>query len=150
TTFFNNVHRDFVFVGHTASTGLGRDFIRLEISGLLPGTYEFTGWNYDDSHSDAALKFAAWTDMNTLGGADGPAAWLDTNVGAGQSYQPTNQGTPGYKNPIPTLARTTMTGGWPSNFTTYTYASSFLVTSDGVNPVVLYTWADLDDYTGSQ
>jgi len=159
--YLSNVYKDFVYIPHSSNAGLGMDYLELEFSGLAAGQYEFTMFSYDEAHDNAALKYMAWSDEATIG-YNGPAAYL-TNNGYATGYPPTNDNPdPGtYKNPVPLpmksdgsgIARTSMAGPWPSDpaiQNAYQYATSILVSSDGVNPVRLYGWADLDAYTGTQ
>ena len=58
--------------------------------------YEFTGFSREpaftsptDHVGDAQLaSYAAWTDIDRLGGVDGPGPWMNANVGANAVYQP--------------------------------------------------------------
>jgi hypothetical protein len=146
------VYQDFVFAQRNFTSGdnFGRNFVRLQLSGLVPNqVYEVTmqareqAFNQPERTGDAAIaSYQAWTDMARLGGLDGPAAWLDANVGAGASYpgitQDPDPGT--YKNPIPTLARSPVSG--PDNTDPYHYAASIFSRADASGRVVVYGWSD--------
>jgi hypothetical protein len=59
---------------------------------------------------------------------------------------PTNTG---YKNPIPTLLRTQISGP-DSPLNAYAYAASFNTTSNASGVITLYTWADPNSFSGVQ
>jgi hypothetical protein len=147
--FYGDMYTDLVFIAHDSAVGLGRDYIALQLSGLTPNRpYEVTVYNFDAFHDPQHTKWMAWSIEN-------PAAWLDANVGEGESYQPTNSGpNPGvYKNPIPTLGRIRMGGPWPSDPVVndrYAYSGSYYVTADSTGSLAVYGWADLDAWDGSQ
>jgi hypothetical protein len=143
---FPDLLRDFVFAQKSDPLGYGRNFIKLVLSGLNPGqTYEFTGFarepafNSVDYTSPTApdVSFQAWSDLATMG-ADGPAAWLDTN-----GFAATTEYTVG-NNPIPTLARSQTSG--PDTLSNagnpYYHSASFLTTADANGRVTIYTWSD--------
>jgi hypothetical protein len=118
--------------------------------------YEFTGFAREPAFNAANLadpndpgqSFQSWTDRAALGGLDGPAAWLDANVGAGASYQPVyDTSTPpvntGYKNPIPHYRRSQVAG--PDSLSLadpYFHSASFATRADGSGVVTVYTWSD--------
>lgn len=143
------LYQDFPFAQRDNAIGFGRNYLKLTLSGLTPGeTYEFTGFNREAafqaanlaSPTDPGQSFQAWSDLSTLGGADGPAAWLDANVGAGQSYQPA---VGGVNNPIPKLGRSQVAG--PDSLSAgyaFFHSSSFLTTADGTGKVTVYAWSD--------
>lgn len=146
---YGDLMRDMVFVQIPDGTGFGRHYFELELSGLVPGQrYQLTVYSKDHNFSNPNQQFSymAWSDLDTLG-VDGPAAWMDANVGAGESYQATDVDPVGYKNPIPTLRRTLMTGpSRPGN--AWAYASTFGTTADGSGVVTVYGWADNDSFDG--
>lgn len=122
------LHQDFA-AAQRGLNGFGQNYIRLQISGLTPNqSYEFTGYSREAAFNNATdhvgaaqlASYAAWTDLARLGGVDGPGPWMDANVGPQAVYQPiwvdhdANAATPdvptGYKNPIPTIVRTPVSG----------------------------------------
>ncbi len=132
--------QDFVFAQRDFAQGLGRNYIKLTLSGLSPGQpYEVTTFAREPAFGDAD-SFAAWTDRAALGGLDGPAAWLDAHVGAGASYLAAPGGT---NNPIPTLVRAQESG--PNSLDPYAYSATFLSFADGSGFVTLYGWSDGND-----
>jgi hypothetical protein len=171
---FPELYQDFPFAQRNgADAAHGRNFIKLVLSGLTPNqAYEFTGFAREAAFNAAALEnpddpgqsYQAWTDLAALGGVDGPAAWLDANVGAGASYNPIwvpvdddmDPNTPavntntGYKNPIPTLARSQVAG--PDSLSTgnpYFHSASFLTRADGSGAITVYTWSDPNGFGGT-
>lgn len=148
TDAYADLMRDFSAVQLPANSGFGRHYIKLVLSGLVPNQgYEFTGYNKDINFlgETQILSHQAWSDLATLG-VDGPAAWMDANVGAGASYQPTQEAPVGYKNPIPTLARALSTG--PGSADPWAYSASFFTLADANGIVTVYTWADADSFDG--
>jgi PEP-CTERM motif-containing protein len=148
---FPDLYRDFVFAQRDNAIGFGRNYLKLKLSGLIPNNqYEFTGFarepvftapNLADPN-DPGQSYQSWTDLGKLGGLDGPAAWLDTNVGAGASYQPA---VGGVNNPIPKYARSQDAG--PDSLSAnvgaeYFHSASFYSTADASGTLTLYTWAD--------
>lgn len=144
------LHQDFVFAQRDNALGFGRNFVRLQLTGLTPNqNYELTVFArepvFNPEGVDPLASWQAWSDIARLGGADGPAAWLDANVGAGQSYQPVSVApNPGvYKNPIPILARSPVSGTDASSAANpYRHSASLLTKADGTGQVVVYGWAD--------
>lgn len=143
--YFSNMYRDFLYVPHDSAVGLGRDYFQITISGLAPNAnYEITVFNYDQNHSPlekADTKRMAWGVVN-------PAAWLDENFGAGQSYQPGE-----FEKRPPVIAVVPMAGPWPSDPVVnnpYAYAGSFWLPSDSTGTLTFYGWADLLDWEGTQ
>ncbi len=137
--------RDFVFAQRDNAIGFGQNYIRLALSGLTPGqAYEVTAYGRD-TFNGGTDSFQSWTDINALGGVDGPGPWLDANVGAGASYQPAVDGA---DNPIPKLARTPVTGADSAD--QYAYAATFVSTASASGALTLYTWADPNSFTGVQ
>jgi hypothetical protein len=146
------VYQDFVFAQRNFNNGdnFGRNFIRLQLSGLIPNQkYELTmhareqAFNQADRTGDSPIaSYQSWTDIATLGGLNGPAAWLDANVSVGASYpgitQDPDPGT--YKNPIPSLARSPVSG--PDNTDPYFYSATFVSTADAGGNVIVYGWSD--------
>jgi hypothetical protein len=146
--------------------GFGQNYIRVQFSGLAPNrNYEFTGLSREPAFANAVdhvgnaqlASYAAWTDIARLGGVDGPGPWMDANVGAQAVYQPiwfdhdANAGTPDqptvYKNPIPTLARSPVSG--PDSLSLanpYHHSATFITKSDATGSVVVYTWSDPNGY----
>lgn len=149
-----------------AGGGFGQNFIRLELSGLIPGQrYQFTGLVREQAFNSADREFdqpamaaQAWTDVATLGGVDGPGAWLNANVGPNATYQgiyvddDADPNTPlvntGYKNPVPTLARRQITA-FDHPLDPYYYSAVFGTTADANGKIVIYTWSDANTYGGS-
>jgi hypothetical protein len=137
--------------------GFGRHYVKLTVSGLTPAeTYEFTGWArepFNGGVGETDSSYNAWSDRATIG-LDGPAAYMDANFGVGSLYgpvysspaDPMTDGT--YKNPIPTLRRTRISG--PDSADPYAYAASFYTTADASGVVEVYTWADPQGYGGTQ
>lgn len=145
TDVLGDLTSDFVFAQRDGAVGFGRNFVRVQLSGLTPGqTYEITAWARDHFNGGAD-SFEAWTDISKLGGVDGPGAWLDANVAAGASYQPAVGGT---LNPIPTRARSAVSG--PAGADAYTYAATFPAVANGSGVAVFYGWADPNSFTGVQ
>jgi hypothetical protein len=159
----SDIDRDFVFAQRDGAIGFGRNYIKLELSGLNPNeTYRFTGFvrePFNGQTGEMDTSYQAWTDLAALGGTDdGPAAWLDTNVGVGESYGPTYGADPMaadygvYKNPIPTLARSRISG--PDSDATEgvygVYRATFDTTADSSGVVTVYTWADPQGFSGVQ
>jgi hypothetical protein len=144
-----DLQQDFVFAQRDNAIGFGRNFVKLVLTGLTPNkTYEFTGFAREAAFQDAALanpddpgqSYQAWSDLTSLGGLDGPAAWLDTNVGAGQSYQPA---VGGVNNPIPKYARSQVAGPDAlSQVNTFFHSASFLTTADATGKLTIYSWSD--------
>jgi len=152
------------------SGGFGQNFIRLQLSGLLPNQrYQVTMLAREQAFGDAAREATqphasqqAWTDIATLGGLNGPGAWLDANVAAGAVYlgiytdedldmdpvTPAVETNTGYKNPIPILDRSPVSGlnhaGNP-----YYYSATFGSTADAGGNLVVYGWSDANKYGGS-
>ncbi len=148
--------QDFVYA-QRALAGLGRNYLRLTLSGLTPGqTYEFTVYGREPFNGGVGAtdsSFMAWSDRAAIG-VDGPDAWLDANVGSGALYQPIysspadpmTDGT--YKNPIPTKVRYQISG--PDSADPYKYSGTFLTTADGSGVVQVYGWNDSNGYSGTQ
>jgi hypothetical protein len=145
------VYQDFVFAQRNFNTGnFGQNFVRLQLSGLKPNqTYEVTmhareqAFAGEDQAGDSEFaSYQAWTDIAQLGGLNGPGPWLDANVGAGATYpaiaQEPNPGT--YKNPIPTLSRSPVSG--PDNQDPYHYSATFYSKADANGRVTVYGWSD--------
>lgn len=144
---FPDLYRDFVFSQKNDAFGYGRNFVKLVLSGLTPNqTYEFTGFarepafnaaEYTDPAADN-VSFQAWSDLASMGGADGPAAWLDAN-----GFAATTDYTVG-NNPIPTLARSQTSG--PDSLSNagnpYYHSASFYTQADANGVVTIYTWSD--------
>ncbi len=154
--------RDFA-AAQRGLNGFGQNYIRLEISGLQPNqNYEFTGFSREAAFNNATdhvgsaqlASYAAWTDLSRLGGVDGPGPWMDANVGAQAVYQPiwfdadANAATPDvpttYKNPIPTITRTPVSG--PDSADPYHFAATFITKADATGKVVVYNWSDPNGY----
>ncbi|MCI0366024.1 MAG: PEP-CTERM sorting domain-containing protein, partial [Phycisphaerales bacterium] len=147
------VETDFVFAQRGVD-GFGQHHIKLTLSGLMPGQlYEFTGYTREQFNGSLppAGSFQRWTDRSTLGGLDGPGAYMDANFGAGSLYQPAPGGV---NNPIPSLngdgplSRQPTSG--PDSTDPYAYAHTFRVAADGAGTLELYTWADPDSFSGTQ
>jgi hypothetical protein len=136
---------DFVFAQRDAAVGFGQNYIRLAISGLTPNqAYEVTTYARD-TFNGGTDSFQSWSDVAALGGLDGPGPWMNTNVGAGATYQPAVDGA---NNPIPKLARTPVTGA--DSMDPYAYAATFVSTANAGGALTLYTWADPNSFTGVQ
>lgn len=145
TDALGDLTSDFVFAQRDNAIAFGRNYFKLTLSGLAPNTsYEFTGFARDHFNGGAD-SFEAWTDLSALGGLDGPSAWLDANVAAGASYQPAPGGT---MNPIPTKRRSPVSG--PAGVDPYSYATSFLTSSNGSGVVTIYSWSDPNSFSGVQ
>jgi hypothetical protein len=145
TDVLGDLTSDFVFAQRDGAIGFGRNYVRVQLSGLAPNqTYEITAWARDHFNGGAD-SFQAWSDISHLGGVDGPSAWLDANVGAGASYQPAVGGT---LNPIPTWARSAVSG--PAGADAYTYAATFPAVSNGSGVAVFYGWTDANSFSGVQ
>jgi hypothetical protein len=145
------VYQDFVFAQRNFNTGnFGQNYVRLQLSGLKPNqVYEVTMQAREqafagmDQAGDApAASYQSWTDIARLGGVDGPGPWMDANVGASATYPAIGQDPdPGtYKNPIPRLARSPVSG--PDNTDPYFYSSSFFSRADDNGRVTVYGWSD--------
>lgn len=136
--------QDFVFAQRNVE-GFGQTFIKLSLSGLIPGQqYEVTAFAREPFNGGAD-SFQAWTDRAALSGLDGPGAWMDVNFGAGALYQPAPGGV---NNPIPTFVRSPTSG--PDSADPYAYAATFFSSADAVGVLTFYTWADPNSYTGTQ
>lgn len=156
-----DLYQDFA-AAQRGLNGFGQNYVRLQLSGLTANqTYEFTGFSREPAFNSPTdhvgnapmASYAAWSDIAKLGGLDGPGAWMNVNVGAQAVYQPiytdadNNPGTPdvdtGYKNPIPTLARSPVSG--PDSLSAadaYYHAATFLTKADALGTVVVYDWSD--------
>ena len=159
------LYQDFIFANRGVD-GFGQHFIKIAFSGLVPSqTYEFTGYArepFNGGVDDNNTSYQAWSDIDALGGLDGPGAWMDTNVSAGALYQPVwgsvdhdmDPNTPnvdqdtGYKNPIPTLVRAPISG--PDSDDPYAYAATLLSTADANGNLTVYTWSDPQSYSNTQ
>jgi hypothetical protein len=145
TDVLGDMTSDFVFAQRDGAVGFGRNYVRLQLSGLTPGqTYEITTWARDHFNGGTD-SFQAWSTINKLGGLDGPSAWLDANVAAGASYQPAVGGT---LNPIPTWARSPVSG--PAGADAYTYAATFPAVANGSGVATIYGWSDPNSFSGVQ
>ena len=162
---FPALHQDFA-AAQRGLNGFGQNYIKTTISGLLPNTnYEFTGFAREAAFADPALhvgnaqqaSYEAWTDLARLGGVDGPGPWMNANVGANAVYQPiwfdhdANAGTPDvpttYKNPIPTIARSPVSGPDAlSASNPYYHSATFITKSDAGGVVTIYNWSDPNGY----
>ena len=123
------------------------------LSGLTPNkTYEFTGFAREDAFNGVeytdpnapSVSFQAWSDLATLGGLDGPAAWQDANVSPGSAYAPAVGGAK--NDPVPHLGRSQVSG--PDSLSAadpYYHSASFLTQSDGSGKVTIYSWSDPND-----
>ena len=148
-----NLYQDFIFsqINNQASgQNFGRNYIKLTLSGLAPNkTYAFTGYAREDAFNSNAflsptapsVSFQSWTDLATLGGVDGPAAWMDANVSAGAAYAPA---VGGVNNPIPHLSRSQVSGPDLPNQPLY-YSTTFRTTADATGKITVYTWSDPND-----
>jgi hypothetical protein len=165
---YGDMYRDFIFEARNQD-GFGRHFLKVEFAGLVPGQlYEVTPFTRDRNNTQNAnnnLSAQAWTDQDALGGLDGPAAWMDANVGAGALYQPTFEAVSGgptdgiYKNPIPgprgaqlgslgKRGRAPASGIDPTD--PYFYTTSFYSEASAGGVVTVYGWADPQGYSGTQ
>jgi PEP-CTERM motif-containing protein len=136
--------QDFVFAQRDNAIAFGRNYVRLNLTGLVPNSpYEITTWARDHFNGGAD-SFEAWSTREFIG-VDGPSAWMDANVGAGSSYQPAAGGA---NNPIPTLARSPVSG--PAGADLYSYAATFRGKSDGSGALTVYGWADPNSFSGVQ
>jgi hypothetical protein len=149
----SDLDSDFVFAQRNVD-GFGQHHIKLTLSGLTPGQlYEFTGYTREPFNGSLppSGSFQRWTSRDTLGGLDGPGAYMDTNFGAGSLYQPTPGGG---NNPIPSLpgngplSRQATSG--PDSADPYAWAHTFRAKADAGGVLELYTWADPDSYSGTQ
>jgi PEP-CTERM motif len=145
-----SLYQDFVFsqINNQASgASFGRNYIKLVLSGLTPNkTYAFIGYAREDAFNSNAflnptapsVSFQAWTDLATLGGVDGPAAWMDANVSAGAAYAPA---VGGVNDVIPHLKRSQVSGPDLPNQPLY-YSTTFRTTADASGKITVYTWSD--------
>ena len=78
--------------------------------------------------------------MDTLGGVDGPAAWMDANVSPGAAYAPAVGGA---NDPIPHLGRSKVSGP-DTNLPLY-FSTTFRTKADGSGNITIYTWSDPND-----
>jgi hypothetical protein len=162
--------QDFVFAQNNTSFGgggFGQNFVRLQLSGLIPNqAYEVTMLAREQAFADEAREFGqptasaqAWTDIAALGGVDGPGAWMDANrdpdpavylgVYTDHDMDPnTPDADTGYKNPIPTLARSPISGLDHAD-DPYYYSATFRSTADAGGRLVVYGWSDANTYGGS-
>lgn len=138
-----DVYQDSTYTTRNPAGGFGRHYLEIIVSGLAGDTdYLVRPFHYDQNNAGDD-GWMAW-------GTENPAAWLDANVGDGESYQPAEGGT---NNPIPTLARGPMTGPWPGNFFDEPeagglhYSSAFWLTSTPGGTLTFYGWADADSYS---
>jgi hypothetical protein len=155
----SNLSRDFVFAqinNQASGASFGRNYVKLVLSGLTPNmNYSFRGWAREPAFTSTdftsptapSVSFQAWSDLPTLGGLDGPAAWQDTNVSPGAAYLPAVGGA---NDPIPHLGRSQISGpnslAEPIMGGNYFYFSSvFLTKSDASGKVTVYTWSDPND-----
>jgi hypothetical protein len=141
--------------------GFGQNYIRLQITGLTPNqNYEFTGWSRESAFQDPntvgvqeLASYAAWSDIARLGGVDGPGPWMDANVGAQAVYQPiyaTAGVASGYKNPIPTIGRSPVSG--PDSLSAsdpYYHSATFMTKTDATGKAVVFVWSDPNGYGGT-
>lgn len=144
------LNQDFVFAQRDSAIGFGRNYVRLQLSGLTANqVYELTLFAREPAFNpegvDPLASYQAWTTISALGGVDGPAAWLDANVAAGASYQPVsvapNPNT--YKNPIPTLARSPISGADATSAANiYYHSATIYPKADATGKIVVYGWAD--------
>jgi hypothetical protein len=164
----SDMHQDFA-AAQNGGVGFGQNFVRLQLSGLVPNKkYEITMYARESAFASATdhiptaplASFQSWTDKAALGGLDGPGAWLDANVGAGATYQGiwvdddmdamTPDVNTGYKNPIPSKARSLVSG--PDSLSQsdpYIHGGTFETTADAGGVVVVYGWSDANSYNGS-
>jgi hypothetical protein len=152
------------------SGGFGQNYIRLELSGLIPNQrYQVTMLAREQAFNDAAREFdqvtasaQSWTDRPALGGLDGPGAWMDAHVAPNAVYlgmyeEQDTDGEPntplvpvntGYKNPIPSLGRSPISGLDHAD-NPYYFSSTFGSVADASGTVVVYGWSDANIYAGS-
>lgn len=147
----DELYQDFVFSQRDfGNDQLGRNYIKLELSGLSANqNYELTWFareaafnGADQTGQSDTASFQAFSDLDRLG-VDGPRAWLDANVGAGASYPPLYDNGGIYGNPIPTVARSPVSG--PDSLSVgnpYYHAATFITKADGNGVVTAYGWAD--------
>lgn len=134
--------QDFVFSQRNVD-GFGQTYIKLELSGLIPGqAYEFTGYARDHFNGGTD-SWQAWSDRGFLG-VDGPGAWMDANVGVGAFYQPAPGGI---NNPIPTRRRSPISG--PASADPYGFAATYRAVADAGGVLEFYTWGDPNTYSGT-
>ena len=150
-----------------AGGGFGQNFIRLQLTGLIPNQrYQITMLAREQAFNTPNREFdlpemaaQAYTDLATLGGLDGPGAWLNANVSMNATYlgryvdDDADPLTPdvdtGYKNPIPTIGRRPITAfDHPGN--PYYYSATFGTVADATGKAVIYTWSDANTYNGAQ
>lgn len=125
--------------------GFGQHYIKLTLSGLVPGQqYEVTAFARD-AFNGGADSFQAWTDRAALGGVDGPGPWMDAHFAPGAIYQPIFNGG---NNPIPTIDRTRTSGADSAD--PYAYSTTFLSLADASGIVSVYGWADPNTFAGAQ
>jgi hypothetical protein len=168
--------QDFVFAKNNTSFGtngsggmggFGQNYIRLQLSGLVPNQpYEVTMLAREQNFASEAQEFGqpqgsaqAWTDIAALGGLDGPGAWLNANVDPDPAVylgiytdHDMDPNTPdvdtGYKNPIPTLDRSPISGLDHAD-DPYYYSATFRSTADAGGNLVVYGWSDANTYGGN-
>jgi hypothetical protein len=152
----SDLYQDFAFAQRDGAIAFGRNYVKVKLSGLAPNTaYEFTGFAREPAFNAANLadpadpgqSFQSWTDLGALGGKDGPAAWMDTSISNGYSYQPA---VGGVNNPIPHYGRSQVAG--PDALSTadpYFHSLSFATRSDASGAVTVYTWADPNGFGGT-
>lgn len=150
---FDELYQDFVFAQvDFGNDQLGRNYIKLELTGpgIVPSQdYELTwfareaAFNGVDQTGDSdTASYEAFSDLDTLG-VDGPAAWLDANVGAGASYPPPADNGGIYANPIPTLVRIPTSGpDADSSSDPYHHAAIIITKSDADGIITVYAWGD--------
>jgi hypothetical protein len=151
-----DLQQEFVFAQRDNAIAFGRNYVKLTLSGLTPNKqYGFTGFARESAFNAANLanpldpgqSFQAWSDPSKLGASDGPAAWLDANVGAGASYQPA---VGGVNNVIPYWARSQVAGPDSlSQVDTFFHSATFATTADANGVVTVYTWSDPNGFGGT-
>jgi hypothetical protein len=156
--------------GAGGAGGFGQNYVRLQLSGLVPNQrYQVTMLAREQAFADEAREagqphaaYQAWTDLAALGGLDGPGAWLNANVAANSVYlgvytdedvdmdpmTPAVETNTGYKNPIPTLARSPITGLDHAE-NSYYYSATFGSIADAGGNLVVYGWSDANKYGGN-
>jgi hypothetical protein len=156
--------------GAGGAGGFGQNYVRLQLSGLVPNQrYQLTMLAREQAFADEAREagqphasYQAWTDLAALGGLNGPGAWLNANVAPDAVYlgvytdedvdmdpmTPAVETNTGYKNPIPTLARSPISGLDHAD-NPYYYSATFGSVADAGGNLVVYGWSDANKYGGS-
>jgi hypothetical protein len=126
-----SLYRDFLFVGHDSSKGLGVEYFRFDFSGLTANKkYEFTFWSYDNNNAGT---------VNRVG----------YNTVVPFEFSPTDT------NPDPEVLANSILGGagagglgTPVN--AYDYSASFFARTEATGAVAIYAWNNSTAFSGQQ